>query len=133
MEIWRLFPEPRSRSALSARPFVAAGGQCAEHQSVTVLFQWVCPGAEGVNSNICPGVGLCGQPVGQRQARVLRRRHPDQWQFAGSSCGAMSARLLIGSAISDQPNFDGLIGNAVIRGPNLGAGPDAGSSTAVSA
>lgn len=30
-------------------------------------------------------------------------------------------------------NFDGLIGNAVIRGGNLAAGPYAGSSTAVSA
>ena len=38
--------------------FVAAGGECAVHQSVTVLFQWVCPGAEGVNSNICPGSGF---------------------------------------------------------------------------
>jgi hypothetical protein len=34
--------------------FVAGGGACAEHQPVTVLFHWVCPGAEGVNSNICP-------------------------------------------------------------------------------
>lgn len=34
--------------------FVAGGGTCAEHQPVTVLFHWVCPGAEGVNSNICP-------------------------------------------------------------------------------
>ena len=35
---------------------------------------------------------------------------------------------------NDLPiKFDGLIGNAVIRGGNLAAGPDAGSSTAVSA
>src|SRR5262249_45096408 len=26
---------------------------CAEHQSVTVYFRWICPGTEGVNSNIC--------------------------------------------------------------------------------
>jgi hypothetical protein len=35
---------------------------------------------------------------------------------------------------ADQPiKFDGLIGNAVIRNPNLGAGPDAGASTGLSA
>jgi hypothetical protein len=37
-------------------------------------------------------------------------------------------------ATDDAPiKYDGLIGNAVIRGPNLAAGPNAGSSTAVSA
>jgi len=41
---------------------------------------------------------------------------------------------LIGSAQSDLPiKFDGLIGNAIIRGENLVAGPNAGSSTGISA
>ena len=34
--------------------FVAAGGACAEHQPIKIRFHWVCPGTEGVNSNICP-------------------------------------------------------------------------------
>jgi len=35
-----------------------AGIVCAEHQSVTVHFQWICPGAEGVNSTSARGRAL---------------------------------------------------------------------------
>lgn len=110
-----------------------AGIVCAEHQSVTVHFQWICPGTEGVNSNICPGSGFDvvlsvngklafsadGIPINGNSPRVPAAPCPRGY--------------LIGSASSDQPNFDGLIGNAVIRGPNLAAGPNAGSSTSLSA
>jgi hypothetical protein len=40
--------------AICPPAYVAAGKVCAEHQSVTVHFHWICPGTEGVNSNICP-------------------------------------------------------------------------------
>jgi hypothetical protein len=114
--------------------YVAAGNACAEDQSVIVNFQWVCPGAEGVNSNICPvesfqvvlsvfgklAFSADGIPINSNSPRVPAAPCPRGY--------------LIGRAQSDQPaNFDGLIGNAVIRGPNLTAGPNAGSSTAVSA
>jgi hypothetical protein len=114
--------------------FVAAGNACAEHQPVTVSFHWVCPGAESVNSNICPeedfqvnltvpGVlafSADGTPINSNSPLVPAAPCPRGY--------------LIGSAQSNLPiNFDGLIGNAVIRGGNLAAGPNAGSSTAVSA
>jgi hypothetical protein len=113
--------------------FIAAGGQCAEHQSVTVLFQWVCPGAEGVNSNICPGSGFAVNLSVNGKLAFSADGIPINGNSPVVPAAPCPRGYLIGSAISDQPNFDGLIGNAVIRGPNLGVGPDAGSSTAVSA
>ena len=44
---------PRTEIEIGA--ICPVGNVCAEHQSVTVHFQWICPGTEGVNSNICPG------------------------------------------------------------------------------
>src|ERR1700739_3233151 len=32
---------------------IAAGFTCTEHLPIKVRMHWVCPGAEGVNSNIC--------------------------------------------------------------------------------
>jgi hypothetical protein len=113
--------------------FVAAGGECAEHQSVTVLFQWVCPGAEGVDSNICSGSGFAVNLSVNGKLAFSADGIPINGNSPVVPAAPCPRGYLIGSAISDQPNFDGLIGNAVIRGPNLGAGPDAGSSTAVSA
>jgi hypothetical protein len=113
--------------------FVAAGGECAVHQSVTVLFQWVCPGAEGVNSNICPGSGFEVNLSVNGKLAFSADGIPINGNSPAVPAAPCPRGYLIGSAISDQPNFDGLIGNAVIRGPNLGVGPDAGSSTAVSA
>jgi hypothetical protein len=113
--------------------FVAGGGSCAEHQSVTVSFQWVCPGAEGINSNICPASGfevtlsVNGKLAFSADGIPINANSPP---VPAAPC---ARGYLIGMASSAQPNFDGLIGDAVIRGPNLAVGPLAGSSTAVSA
>jgi hypothetical protein len=113
--------------------FVAGGGACAEHQPVTVTFQWVCPATEGVNSNICAASGfevtlsVNGKLAFSADGIPINSNSPP---VPGAPC---PRGYLIGSATSAQPNFDGLIGDAVIRGPNLVAGPLAGSSTAVSA
>jgi hypothetical protein len=114
--------------------FVAGGGACAEHQPVTVLFHWVCPGAEGVNSNICPeedfevNLSAPGKVAFSADGTPINSNSPI---VPAPPC---PRGYLIGSAQSDLPiNFDGLVGNAVIRGANLAAGPNAGASTAVSA
>ena len=114
--------------------FVAAGNACAEHQQVTVHFQWVCPGAEGVNSNICRVsdfdvvLSVDGKLAFPADGSLINSNSP---VVPAAPC---PRGYLIGQASSDQPaNFDGLVGNAVIRGPNLTAGPQAGSSTTVSA
>jgi hypothetical protein len=119
--------------AICPPAFVAAGGVCAPHQLVTVAFRWVCPGAEGVNSNICLGSGfqvtlsVNGKLAFSADGLPINSNSP---VVPAAPC---PRGYLIGTATSDQPNFDGLIGNAVIRGPNLAVGPNAGSSTAVSA
>jgi hypothetical protein len=114
--------------------FVAGGGTCAEHQPVTVLFHWVCPGAEGVNSNICPeedfevSLTVDGKVAFSADGTPINSNSP---LVPAAPC---PRGYLIGFAQSDLPvSFDGLIGNAVIRGGNLAVGPNAGSSTAVSA
>src|SRR3984893_16971474 len=113
------------------------GATCTEHQSVKVSFHWVCPAVENQNSNICketdfdlvlsvdgklafPADGTIGALA--NQPRVPAPPCPRGY--------------LIGWVVNtaDQPiKFNGLIGNAVIRNPNLGAGPSAGSSTGLSA
>jgi hypothetical protein len=110
---------------------------CAEHAPVKVRFHWVCPGAEGVNSNICPE---------QNFEVVLSVNGKLAFGADGSTINSNSPIVplpncargyLIGWVVrptDDAPiKYDGLIGNAVIRGPNLAAGPNAGLSTAVSA
>jgi hypothetical protein len=111
---------------------------CAEHAPVKVRFHWVCPGAEGVNSNICPE---------QNFEVVLSVNGKLAFGADGTQINTNSPIVpipncprgfLIGWVISpanDAPiKYDGLIGNAVIRGPNLGAGTiSPGMSTAVSA
>ena len=119
--------------AICPPAFVAAGGVCAPHQSATVRFQWVCPGAEGVNSNICVESGFQVTLTVTGKLAFAADGIPINSNSPAVPAAPCPRGYLIGTATSDQPNFDGLIGNAVIRGPNLAAGPNAGSSTAVSA
>jgi len=112
-------------------------GVCPEHQSVKVRFHWVCPGNQAFESKyICKETSFDvfltvngklafsadGTPINNNSPRV--------------PAPACNNGYLIGWVISpanDQPvKFDGLIGDAVLRGPNLPpAAPVA--STAVSA
>jgi hypothetical protein len=118
--------------------FVNTGGNCPEHQPVKVRMHWVCPGTEGVNSNICPEsdfdvfVSVYGKVVFSPDGVPINTNSPPLVPSAPCMRG-----YLIGWVIdpaNDLPvSFNGLIGNAVIRGGDLAAGPDAGSSTAVSA
>src|SRR5262249_21746892 len=119
----------------------ATGPQaCAPHQAVRVEFHWVCPGAANVNSNICLEqdffitVTPDGKVVLPADGTTFNTNQPP-----GVLPPPCPRGYLIGwvvNATTLQPiKFDALIGNAVIRGPNLGAtSPLAPNlSTAVSA
>jgi hypothetical protein len=109
---------------------------CTEHTPVKVQFHWVCPGTEGLNSNICPEesfqvvLSVFGKLAFTADGIPINGNTP---RVPAAPC---PRGYLIGWVINtaDVPiKFDGLIGNAVIRGPNLAAGTAGGSSTAVSA
>jgi hypothetical protein len=128
-----------SRTEIELGAVCPAGLVCVENTRVKVRAHWVCPGAEGVNSNICPeqdfdittltvngkvifdpdGIAITGNPA--VPAAPCDRGYLIAWV----------------ENTSDQPvKFDALIGNAVIRGPNISTstgGVVAGFSTAVSA
>jgi hypothetical protein len=115
------------------------GASCVEHQPVKVRFHWVCPGVENVNSNICPEtdfdvtLSIDGKLAFPADGAVPGTYWVNTPRVPVPPC---PRGYLIGWVVNtaDQPiKFDGLIGNAVIRNPNLGAGPDAGSSTGLSA
>jgi hypothetical protein len=113
------------------------GTVCAEHQSVKIRFHWVCPGLQDVNSNICPEedfdivTSVWGKLAFPADGSQINTNTPP---VPAAPC---TRGYLIGWVVNpanDAPiKFDGLVGNAVIRGPNLAAGADVGTSTAVSA
>ena len=110
---------------------------CPEHQPVKVRFHWVCPGTENVNSNICREtdfdvvLSVNGKLAFSADGTQINSNSPI---VPAAPCARGYLLGWVIRATDDAPiKYDGLIGNAVIRGPNLAAGPDAGSSTAVSA
>jgi hypothetical protein len=124
--------------AVCPNAVVNAGGTCAEHLPIKIRFHWVCPGAEGVNSNICPeedfdvNITVNGKLAFSANGQAINGNSPPLVPAPPCSRGYLIGWVI--SPANDLPiKFDGLIGNAVIRGGNLAAGPNAGSSTAVSA
>ena len=126
-----------SRSEIEIGVVCPAGLICPVGTNVNVQFRWVCPGAEDVNSNICPEADF--------EITTLTVNGKRAFSADGIPINAASPTVppapcprgyLIGwvETADGQPvKFDALIGNAVIRGQALTAGPEAGSSTAVSA
>jgi hypothetical protein len=117
---------------------IAAGFTCTEHLPIKVRMHWVCPGAEGVNSNICPEedfdvwLSINGKVAFSADGTPINGNSPPLVPAPPCARGYLIGWVI--SPVNDLPvKFDGLIGNAVIRNPNLVAGPNAGSSTAVSA
>ena len=107
---------------------------CTEHAPVKVRFHWVCPGFEGFDSNICRESDF--EVVLSINGKLAFSA--DGIQINSNSPIVPTPRCqrgyLIGwviRATDDAPiKYDALIGNAVIRGPNVAS---SGSSTAVSA
>jgi len=118
--------------------FVAGGGHCAEHQPVKIRFHWVCPGTEGMNSNICPeedfevNITVPGKLAFSANGLAINLNSPPLVPAPPCARGYLIGWVI--NPANDLPiKFDGLVGNAVIRNPNLVAGPNAGMSTGLSA
>jgi hypothetical protein len=116
---------------------VTAGGFCANHQPIIVRFHWVCPGDPTKTSDFCQesnfevDLTVNGKLAFSANGNAINLNSPPLVPAAPCARG-----YLIGWVVNTngQPvKFNGLIGNAVIRGGNLPAGTAAGSSTAVSA
>ena len=118
--------------------FVAGGGFCAEHQPIKIRFHWVCPGTEGMNSNICReedfdvNITVPGKLAFSANGLAINLNSPPLVPAPPCARGYLIGWVI--SPTNDLPiKFDGLVGNAVIRNPNLVAGPNAGMSTGLSA
>ena len=118
--------------------FVAGGGFCAEHQPIKIRFLWVCPGTEGMNSNICReedfdvNITVPGKLAFSANGLAINLNSPPLVPAPPCARGYLIGWVI--SPTNDLPiKFDGLVGNAVIRNPNLVAGPNAGMSTGLSA
>jgi hypothetical protein len=118
--------------------YINGGGNCPEHQSVKVRMHWVCPGTEGVNSNICPEsdfdvfLSVYGKVAFSPDGIAINSNSPPLVPPAPCMRGYLIGWVI--NPANDLPvKYDGLIGNAVIRNGDLASGPDAGFSTAVSA
>jgi hypothetical protein len=105
---------------------------CAEHVPYKIRFHWVCPAIENVNSNICKEtdfeivVSVNGKAAFSADGVQINSNSPI---VPAAPC---PRGYLIGwvENFADIPiRFDGLIGDAVIRGPSL----TDGSQPAVSA
>src|ERR1700730_6014720 len=102
-----------------------AGAACVEHQTVKVRLHWVCPAVEGVNSNICreTDFDLVLSIDGKLAFPADGAVPGTYWTNAQSVPAPPCLRgYLIAWVVNsgDLPiKFDGLIGNAVIRNPNI--------------
>jgi hypothetical protein len=99
------------------------GFSCVEHQTVKVRFHWVCPAVENVNSNICKEtdfdlfLSIDGKLAFPADGTLVFTTN--QPRVPAPPC---ARGYLIGWVVNnfDQPiKFDGLIGNAVIRNPEV--------------
>jgi hypothetical protein len=118
--------------------FVAAGGFCPRGQPIEIHFHWVCPGQEAVASNFCQeedfdvNIMVTGKLAFSADGTPINGNSPPMVPAPPCASGYLIG-WVIDPASGLPIKFDGLIGDAVIRGGNLAAGPNAGSSTALSA
>jgi hypothetical protein len=115
------------RTEIEVGAVCPVGATCTEHQSVKVRFHWVCPAQENVNSNICRvssfdlTLSIDGKLAFPADGALPGSASAlaNQPQVPAPPC---PRGYLIGWVINtaDQPvKFDGLIGNAVIRNPEV--------------
>jgi len=112
---------------------------CFEHQTITLKFHWVCPGSDDFTTQyICPetdfnvvlsvngklAFSADGTPIGT----------PPNSNTPRVPAAPCANGYLIGWVVdnADRPiKWDGLIGDAVLRGPNIDVGGGQLRSTAV--
>jgi hypothetical protein len=111
------------RSEIEVGVVCPVGATCTEHQTVKVRFHWVCPAVENVNSNICKEtdfdlvLSIDGKLAFPADGTIAFTTN--QPRVPAPPC---PRGYLIGWVVNqaDQPiKFDGLIGNAVIRNPEV--------------
>jgi len=108
---------------------------CAQHQTVFVKFHWVCGAVEDVDSQICHEtdftipLSINGKLAFNASGTPINSNSPP---ITPPPVGCKRGYLIawVVDAFGNPIRFDGLIGNAIIRGGNLAVG---GNSTAVSA
>lgn len=126
------------RTEIEVGSICPVGALCQEHQTVKIKFHWVCPGSDDVNTKyICPEtdfeifVSVNGKLAFTADGTPINSNSP---RVPAAPC---ANGYLIGYVVDnfDRPiKWDGLIGDAVLRGPALPAGTIApGFSTAVEA
>jgi hypothetical protein len=105
---------------------------CVEHETVKVRFHWVCPAVENVNSNICKEtdfdlfLSIDGKLAFPADGTIAFTTN--QPRVPAPPC---ARGYLIGWVVDmqDRPiKFDGLIGNAVIRNPEVDVNGATGST-----
>lgn len=111
---------------------------CLENTKVKIRAHWVCPGAEGVNSNICNEedfdiltLTVNGKVVFAPDGIAINSNSPSTVRPAPCPRGYLIAWVV---NTGDQPvKFDALIGNAVIRGATIASTGNSGGSSAYNA
>jgi len=108
-----------------------------EHTTIKVRLHWVCPGTQDVATKfVCREtdfdvfLSINGKLAFSADGTALNANSP---RVPAPPCanGYLIAWVVDNA---DRPiKWDGLIGDAVLRGPALSSGPDAGFSTAVEA
>lgn len=112
-----------------------APGVCAEHTPVKVRFHWVCPGEQSTlakfkcqETDFDVVISINGKLAFSADGTPINSNSPTVPQ-PNCKNGYLIAWVIDSS---DRPiKFDGLIGDAVLRGPALTAGGSLGLSTAV--
>ena len=116
--------------------FVEGVVSCAPHQVVTVHGHWVCPGFQGVNSQICREEDFTftlttnGKVAFSADGSTINNNTPSGIPAPPCPRGYLIAWVVSNTNNAQPVKFDGLIGTAIIRGPDLATTM---TSTAVSA
>ena len=116
--------------------FVEGAVSCSPHQQVTVRAHWVCPGFQGVNSNICREEDFVftlttnGKVAFSADGNPINSNTPSGIPAPPCPRGYLIAWVVSNTNTAQPVKFDGLIGTAIIRGVDLATSM---TSTAVSA
>jgi len=100
---------------------------CAEHETVKIRFHWVCPGFEGHDSNICREedfdlvMSVNGKAVFAADGQPINTNSPTT-VFAPPCPRGYLIGWVIRTADDAPIKFDALVGDAVIRGPDIAVG-----------
>lgn len=128
-----------SRTEIELGAVCPTGLICPEGTRISVRLRWVCPATEGVDSNTCDEQGfdittltINGSVAFTADGLPINAATPN---VPAAPCPRGYLIGWVENTIDQPIKFDALIGNAVIRGPNVTVGPAPGftESTAVSA